>query len=160
MSASTQNQNYNTITDNFKKTWNRDRFRFKQLQPAETGSESADTSPQNANENENANDGASATSSSGEIDPNAPLDESVYKMCDKPTYAAADWPLVLSATPVEPSLISDPKDTAENSNDDLNAIPKPKTLDSLFTPDIFDMSLKDQLYPDEFYGNKNVIIYE
>jgi hypothetical protein len=60
-------------------------------------------------------------------------------------YVAEDWPLVLAPTPAASELIADENDDTANRNTDLNSIPKPKKLDSLFTPDIFDLSLKDQL---------------
>lgn len=64
-------------------------------------------------------------------------------------YVKEDWPIVLAPTPIDPGLVADEKDQESNQNMNLNEIPKPKKVDTLFTPDIFDIQLKNLLYPDE-----------
>lgn len=56
---------------------------------------------------------------------------------------------MLAPTPTDPSLVANDQDVESNQNMNLNEIPRPKKVDTLFTPDIFDIELKNLLYPDE-----------
>lgn len=71
--------------------------------------------------------------------------EAIYKLNTSASFNAADWPLVLAPTSIDPELIATDNDDTINQNMNLNAILKPKRLDIAFTPDIFDINLKDQL---------------